>query len=127
MLEAESEERAFARCRFAVQGAHSPRPSASRVVAENREESAMNDLCPKGAGELAGMIASGEIPSAEVVDAVWPVSTRSTGVNAATVTLADYGTGAGSFATACRAPASGRGRKGLFRRGRRPFRGSGAN
>jgi hypothetical protein len=28
----------------------------------------MNDLCTKGAGELAGMIASGEVTSAEVVD-----------------------------------------------------------
>jgi len=29
----------------------------------------MNELCTKGAGELAGLIASGKVKSAEVVDA----------------------------------------------------------
>ena len=38
----------------------------------------MNDLCTKGAGELAGMIASGQVTSAAVVDAIWLASTRST-------------------------------------------------
>jgi hypothetical protein len=28
------------------------------------------------AGELAGMIASGQVTSAEVVDAIWPASTK---------------------------------------------------
>jgi hypothetical protein len=43
-----------------------------------REESTMNDLSTEGAGRLAGMIASGQVTSAEVVDAIWPASTRST-------------------------------------------------
>ncbi len=72
-----------------VQGAHSPRPSASSVVAENREESTTNDLCINGAGELAGMIASGEVTSAKVVDAIWPASTINPDVNAVTLTLAE--------------------------------------
>ena len=52
--------------------------SASSVDAENREESTMNELCTKDTGELAGMIASRQVTSAEVVDAIWPASTRST-------------------------------------------------
>ena len=50
----------------------------------------MNDLCTKGAGELAGMIASGEVTSAEVVDAhLARIEEVNPDLNAVTVTLAD--------------------------------------
>src|SRR3970040_1156381 len=65
-------------------------PSASSPGAENREESTMNDLCTKGAGELAGMIASGEVTSAEVADAhLARIEEVTPDVKAVTVTLAD--------------------------------------
>ncbi|MGZ6671048.1 MAG: amidase [Solirubrobacteraceae bacterium] len=50
----------------------------------------MNELCTKGAGELAGMIAAGEATSAEVVDAhLARIEEVNPDVNAVTVTLAD--------------------------------------
>jgi len=50
----------------------------------------MNDLCTKGAGELAGMIASGEVTSADVVDAhLARIEEVNPDLNAVTVTLAD--------------------------------------
>jgi amidase len=50
----------------------------------------MNELCSKGAGELAGMIASGEVTSAEVVDAhLARIEEVNPDLNAVTVTLAD--------------------------------------
>ena len=50
----------------------------------------MNDLCTKRAGELAGMIASGEVTSAEVVDAhLARIEEVNPDVKAVTVTLAD--------------------------------------
>src|SRR3970040_2776873 len=65
-------------------------PSASSPGADNREESTMNDLCTKGAGELAGMIASGEVTSADVVDAhLARIEEVNPDLNAVTVTLAD--------------------------------------
>ena len=51
---------------------------------------AMNELCSKGAGELAGMIASGEVTSTEVVDAhLARIEEVNPDLNAVTVTLAD--------------------------------------
>jgi amidase len=50
----------------------------------------MNELCGKGAGELAGMIASGEVTSAEVIDAhLARIEEVNPDLNAVTVTLAD--------------------------------------
>jgi Amidase len=50
----------------------------------------MNDLCTKGAVELARMIAAGEVKSAEVVDAhLARIMDVNPSVNAVTVTLAD--------------------------------------
>ena len=50
----------------------------------------MNDLCTKGAGELAGMIASGEVTSTDVVDAhLARIEEVNPDVNAVTVTLPD--------------------------------------
>ena len=50
----------------------------------------MNELCSKGAGELAGMIASGEVTSAEVVDTYLArIEEVNPELNAVTVTLAD--------------------------------------
>ncbi|MEI8334103.1 MAG: hypothetical protein WCH74_09670 [Chloroflexota bacterium] len=50
----------------------------------------MNELCGKGAGELAGMIARGEVTSAEVVEAhLARVAEVNPDLNAVTVTLAD--------------------------------------
>jgi amidase len=50
----------------------------------------MNELCTKGAGELAGLIASGKVKSAEVVDAYLArIKEVNPAVNAVTVTLAD--------------------------------------
>src|SRR5271166_1211942 len=50
----------------------------------------MNELCTKGAIELAGMIASGKVRSAEVVDAYLDrIKEVNPNVNAVTVTLAD--------------------------------------
>lgn len=50
----------------------------------------MNELCTKGARELAGMIAAGEATSAEVVDAhLARIEEINPDVNAVTVTLAD--------------------------------------
>lgn len=50
----------------------------------------MNELCTKGARELAGMIAAGEATSAEVVDAhLARIEEVNPDVNAVTVTLAD--------------------------------------
>jgi amidase len=49
----------------------------------------MNELCSRGAGELAGMIASGEVTSAEVVDAhLARIEEVNPDLNAVTVTLA---------------------------------------
>ena len=39
------------------------------ATTQDIEESAMNELCGKGAGELAGMIATGEVTSSEVLEA----------------------------------------------------------
>jgi amidase len=50
----------------------------------------MNELCSKGAGELAGMIASGKVMSAEVVDTYLArIEEVNPDLNAVTVTLAD--------------------------------------
>ena len=50
----------------------------------------MNELLTKGAGELAGMIASGKVKSAEVVDAFLArIEEVNPAVNAVTVTLAE--------------------------------------
>lgn len=50
----------------------------------------MNELCTKGAGELAGLIASGKVKSAEVVDAYLArIEEVNPALNAVTVTLAD--------------------------------------
>ena len=50
----------------------------------------MNELCSKGAGELAGLIASGEATSAEVVEAYLDrIEEVNPDLNAVTVTLAD--------------------------------------
>jgi amidase len=50
----------------------------------------MNELCGKGAGELAGMIASGEVTSTEVVEAhLDRIEEVNPDLNAVTVTLAD--------------------------------------
>jgi amidase len=50
----------------------------------------MNELCSKGAGELAEMIASGEVTSVEVVDAhLARIEEVNPDLNAVTVTLAD--------------------------------------
>ena len=50
----------------------------------------MNELCTKGAGELARLIASGKVKSAEVVDAYLArIKEVNPDVNAVTVTLAD--------------------------------------
>lgn len=50
----------------------------------------MNELCTKGAGELAGLIASGKVKSAEVVDAYLArIEEVNPAINAVTVTLAD--------------------------------------
>src|SRR5438105_3685295 len=50
----------------------------------------MNELCCKGAKELAGMIASGETTSTEVVDAyLGRIEEVNPDLNAVTVTLAD--------------------------------------
>ena len=50
----------------------------------------MNDLCTKGAGALAAMIAAREVTSAEVVDAhLARIAAVNPDVNAVTVTLAD--------------------------------------
>jgi hypothetical protein len=70
LVKADGEERAVARCRFAVQGAHSSRPSASSVVAENRAESTVNDSCTRVRERWQGVIASGQVTAAEVVDAI---------------------------------------------------------
>ncbi len=59
-------------------------------VVEHEEESTMNELCGKGAGELAGMIASGETTSTEVVEAYLDrIDEVNPDLNAVTVTLAD--------------------------------------
>ena len=50
----------------------------------------MNELCTKGAGELATVIRSGEVTSAEVVEAhLARIDEVNPDVNAVTVTLAD--------------------------------------
>jgi amidase len=50
----------------------------------------MNELCGKGAGELAGMIARREVTSSEVIDAhLARIADVNPDVNAVTVTLAD--------------------------------------
>jgi amidase len=50
----------------------------------------MNELCSKGAGELAGMIASGETTSTEVIEVhLARIEEVNPGLNAVTVTLAD--------------------------------------
>jgi amidase len=50
----------------------------------------MNELCTKGAGELAGMIASGAITSSEVIEAhLARIKEVNPDLNAATATLAD--------------------------------------
>ena len=49
----------------------------------------MNELCTRGAGELAGMIASGKVKSSEVVDAYLArIVEANPAINAVTVTLA---------------------------------------
>jgi amidase len=54
------------------------------------EETDVNDLCSKGAGELATMIRSGQVTSAEVIDAhLTRIEEVNAEVNAVTVTLAD--------------------------------------
>jgi amidase len=53
------------------------------------EERSVNELCTRGAGELAGMIASGKVTSAEVVDAhLARIEEVNPAINAVTVTLA---------------------------------------
>src|SRR5207245_2248072 len=55
-----------------------------------REERTMNELNSKGAGELAQMIASGEVTSTEVIDAhLARIEEVNPDLNAVTVTLAD--------------------------------------
>jgi amidase len=50
----------------------------------------MNELCSKGAGELAGMIASGEVTSSEVIEAhLARIEEVNADLNAVTATLAD--------------------------------------
>ena len=50
----------------------------------------MNELCGKGAGELAGMIATGEVTSSEVLEVhLARIADVNPDVNAVTVTLAD--------------------------------------
>jgi amidase len=50
----------------------------------------MNELCGKGAGELAGMIAAGEVTSSEVIDAhLARIEDVNPDLNAVTVTLAN--------------------------------------
>ena len=50
----------------------------------------MNELCSKGAGELAGMIAAGEVTSSEVIEAhLARIEEVNPDLNAVTVTLAD--------------------------------------
>src|SRR5919197_1243779 len=50
----------------------------------------MNELCTKGAGELAGMIASGAVSSSEVIEAhLARIEEVNPALNAVTVTLAD--------------------------------------
>jgi amidase len=67
----------------------------------------MNELCSKGAGELARMIASGEVTSTEVVEAhLARIAEVNPTVNAITVTLADEARSAA--ANVDRAAASGR-------------------
>ena len=60
------EDGTFARRRYAGQGPDSPRPPASRVVAENRQEDAVIDVCTKR-GSGGREIAFGQVPSADVV------------------------------------------------------------
>jgi amidase len=50
----------------------------------------MNELCSKGAGELAGMIAAGEVTSSDVIEAhLARIEEVNPDLNAVTVTLAD--------------------------------------
>lgn len=69
----------------------------------------MNELLAKGAGELAGMIASGKVKSAEVVDAFLArIEEVNPAINAVTVTLAEEARSVA--ATVDRAVADGRGK-----------------
>ena len=77
-----------------VRSIHSPSPVARRApvpIADARaRRTTMNELCTKGAMELAAMIASGKTTSAEVVDAhLARIEEVNPHLNAVTVTMAD--------------------------------------
>ncbi|MBI3747645.1 MAG: hypothetical protein HY262_02185 [Chloroflexi bacterium] len=84
-----------------------PDPTTIQAPIHQSRESAVNELLGKGAGELARMIAAGEVTSTEVVEThLARIAEVNQDVNAVTVTLADEARTAA--ATVDRSVAAGR-------------------